>query len=189
MKHKRCQCGGKWTTRLTRWVVLKRNPLKRDFATATLYCLDCRWKWISRCRYVALLRDHRPQSRGGMTDDDILKRILENTLRIDPHTAVVESFANSGPHAGRWVKLKQVPCNQGGGYMFVSVCRGGKKKKIAVHRLQWMAANRRVVPEGFDVDHVRWAPRPESKDNSLANLRLRPSLENQSEGAAIRDSF
>lgn len=168
---RRCACAGYWKTRLSRWVAIERmtNGWHR------LYCLDCRWRWKSRAKYCVCLNDHSPRSRKGLSDQDILDRLTAGNLRIHPETAVVESL-----YHGKWRTLKQVPNNHDSGYLFVKINFAGRQKKIAVHRLQWMACHLSLVPEGYDVHHVRTPPRPRPKPNHIGNLELRASLVNQS---------
>lgn len=117
-----------------------------------------------------------------MTDEDILHRLFVlKDLRINPRTAVVESKNDiAGNPSSKWRALKQVPDKHDSGYRFVSVSFGGRKKKIGVHVLQWMAANRRTVPDGYDVHHKKSPERPHPKPNNIDNLELLESSVNQS---------
>jgi len=157
---------------MARWVCLQRGEV-----VCLLKCLDCGWKWKSKARYAGRLPDWAERARSGMTDEMILTRLLNGNLRIDPVTSVVESNLK-----GRWQVLQQVENQHESGYRCVSVCWEGQKKKITVHRLQWLAYSGKVVPEGYDVHHKRSPPRPQMKPNALENLELKDSLENQSIG-------
>jgi len=171
-QYSNCPCAGTWRDKLIQWVVLDRGE-----KSSKLKCLRCGWKWRSRCKYVQRLPDWKERSRRGLTDSDILDRLLSGSLKICPTTAVVTSNGR-----GCWVVLNQVEDQHGSGYRFVSVCVGGRKKKIAVHRLQWMAATGELIPEGYDVHHKTSPRRPEEKCNAICNLELRESLENQIAG-------
>jgi hypothetical protein len=170
-----CKCGGGYKTSGHYWVVIERNGTK---GKSHLKCLLCNWKWKSTCKYVSLLRDHKERSRKGMTNELILERLLNGTLSIDPETSTVYS------HSKKWKnnpkELTQVENNHKSGYLFVSICKGGLKKKIGVHVLQMMAYTKTLIPVGYDVHHKTAPPRPQLKDNSLANLALRLSSLNQS---------
>lgn len=177
-----CKCSGVRQAKMHRWVVLVR-----DDRGGRLKCLQCGWRWLSRCKYVGGLPDHKERSRRGLTNEDILQRLRDETLRIHPVTAVVESriFSPYNPKR-RWMKLRQVGDRWRSGYRFVEVCVKGLKKKIGVHVLQWMARHDRVPPDGFDVHHMRSPPRPHWKSNAIDNLELKESLQNQWEGAMSR---
>lgn len=166
----RCDCPGHWRDRRSRWVVLRRFE-----GGGQLKCLDCGWKWKSRCNYVAVLRDWEERTRAGLTDAEILQRLIDGNLRIDPVTAVVESNLRFG----RWKTLRQIADRFDSGYRFVKINWRGKQKKIAVHRLQWMAATLELIPDGYDVHHKYSPPRPQLKPNALENLELMESAENQ----------
>ena len=114
-----------------------------------------------------------------MTDDLILQRLIDGNLRIHPETAVVESFSA----CYGWHVLKSYLDTHDSGYAFVKISWKTRQKKIAVHRLQWMACHMRLVPAGFDVHHVKAPPRPLPKSNHIGNLELRESLINQSAAA------
>lgn len=159
---------------MARWVVLNRGKRK---ASSQLKCLDCGWKWRSKCKYVVRLRDWQERCRRGMTDQMILDRLRDGTLTIDAETAEVRSFYK------KWTVLQQLKSHHGkDGYRFVRVCKMGRKKAIAVHRLQWMACHDCLIPEGYDVHHKRSPPRPSPKPNNIGNLELIESMENQRVG-------
>lgn len=159
---------------MARWVVLRRGQISQ------LKCLQCGWKWRSKCKYVAKLPDHVERSRVGMSDQDILNRLKAGTLKIEPETAQVWSYSE----LWGWKLLKPQKNQHNDGYRFVDVCYAGKKKRIAVHRLQWMQHTLKLIPEGYDVHHKEAPPWPEAKDNSLGNLELMESLENQLPGVS-----
>lgn len=164
---KRCKCENR-RLRL-KWVVIERRcePL-----SSRLKCLACGIKWWSKAKYVRLLKDHTERSRRGMTDQDILERLLDGSLWVQGETVFTAS--SSSPLA---VEKKT---SNGSTYDFVTVCSGGRKKKIALHRLVWMAHHRQLVPEGFDVDHVLGKEIP--SPNAIENLRLLESSVNRSLG-------
>ena len=166
-----CRCQGHYTDCWTRWRVLERNP----GGASKLYCLDCRWEWLSKAKYVALLPGHTKSDRTGMNDADVLDLIQRNFLIINPKTAVVTN------RRGKRLKITHRTHRDGpqrGTYRFVNVCSGNKKKKVALHRLVWMAAHRSLIPDGFDIDHVK-----DQQDDTIGNLRLLDSSLNRSLGA------
>lgn len=143
--------------------------------SSLLKCLECKWKWRSKRKYVDKLPDHIERSQAGLTDSDVLARLIAGTLVVDLHTATVLSF-NSNTR--QWGELRQRCRRSHGGpeYRFVRVCLSGKQKAISVHRLVWMAANGRVPPLGYDVHHRRHdVPNPDT----LTNLRLEESAVNR----------
>lgn len=162
----RCNCAGnKWDV-WTNWRVVKRAG-----KMFRLYCLQCRHAWLTSARYAAIMRDHKPERRSGMTDQDILQRIEDGSLIVDVEQAVVESISMYGRKQLRVIERE----SNGSAYRFVEITSNGKKKKIALHRLVWIAANRQITPEGFDVDHR------DGPFDGISNLRLRPSAENRAD--------
>ena len=153
----RCRCPGHYQDRWHRWRVLQR--VQRSL----LYCLDCRSQWRSTARYVVLLQEHRPRSRSGLSDAEILARIQDGSLQLDTRRATVTS--NGRPLAV--IEREHPDGPQRGTYRFVKICSRGKQKKIALHRLVWMAAKVRLVPDGYDVDHIH-----NQDDDTIDNLRL-----------------
>lgn len=170
-RYANCPCPGRWQDKMQRWVAL-------NFAQSVLCkCLACGWKWESFRRYARKLPLHQERSRRGMTDSDVLHRLCSGNLRIDPVTAVVESNLS-----GSWRTLTQYIDTRGSGYRFVKVCWKGKQKKVAVHRLQWMAAHRCLVPAGYEVHHKRSPKPPKPKPNGIDNLELLTAEENRKLG-------
>lgn len=160
----KCTCPGHYTDRWTRWRVLNRDTRSR------LYCLDCRKEWRSDAKYVPLLPDHSKRQRGGLTDEEVIERIRDGSLVVDTAAAIVSSH-------GKPLAVIERTHRDGenrGTYRFVAVNHDGRQKKVALHRLVWMAANGRTVPAGYDVDHVN-----NQGDDSIGNLRLLPSAVNR----------
>lgn len=163
----RCKCENR---RLRiKWVVVQRrsHPL-----TSRLKCLACSIKWWAKAKYVQQLPDHVEQSRRGMTDADILERIINGTLWVDGETVW-------SANAKEPLTVVTRTSNRST-YQFVSVSLRGRKKAIALHRLVWMFHNKQLVPEGFDVDH-RFGKNVD-RPNAIENLRLLESSINRSIG-------
>ena len=175
-----CICPGRWVDKKSRWGVIERgeNPdWKKN--SSTLKCLECGWIWKSRCKYVLNLPDHKVRSFAGMTDQDILDRLIEGDLRMNIQTGQdVESWH---PTQKKWTSLqileRSEPNGHTGTYHFVKICKGGKQKKIAVSRLCWMQANLKLIPEGHDIDHKKGTDIP--FPHAYSNLRLRDSHSNR----------
>lgn len=169
-----CKCGN-YHEAGHRWVVLERRPSPQS---SRLKCLECGWKWYSTCNYVAKLDDHVEKSYKGMTDQDILDRIAEGMLAVFPATAEVWSYSTN--HKS-WTKLRITERESNGStYRFVEIWKGDKRKKIALHRLVWIAYHRQLVPEGYDVDHVEGKSR--EYPDAIDNLQLLESGFNRSRG-------
>jgi len=111
-----------------------------------------------------------------MSDEQILQRINDGNLIVDCATATVVGVSHCGERQLRVIERE----SNGSTYRFVEVCAGGKKKKIALHRLVWIAANRMIPPAGYDVDHI------EGPSDCIDNLRLRPAGENRADTARTR---
>lgn len=151
---------------------LKRSSSPK--VSSRLKCLRCGWKWWSRRRYIDQLPDHVERVQSGLTDEDVLQRIHDGTL------IVLGSVVRSYNHRQKsWTPLKVLSRSPNGSteYRFVTVCACGKKKKVALHRLVWMAYEKRVPPQGYDVHHVRHDVRHPDR---YSNLRLVPSSINRS---------
>jgi hypothetical protein len=168
-----CKCEGTWRQLMRRWVCLERGR------TSKLKCLRCGWRWTSKRKYIYKLHDWKEESRSGLTDQDVLDRLLDGTLTIDLETSIVYSWvSNASKKTDNPKPLKPVvrqPKGCGGPYRFVHITRRGKKKKISVHRLVWMASHQSLVPDGFDVDHIHGA----AAGDGIRNLRLLPSAVNR----------
>ena len=115
------------------------------------------------------------RTRSGMTDSRILRLIESGQLHV----------CQLGRHVRTCRKRLAVRIRHrnGSSYRFVEICADGKKKKIAVHRLVWMSIFRRVVPAGFDVDHIQ-GKRIKNPDG-IHNLRLLDSSINRSMNARL----
>jgi hypothetical protein len=108
-----------------------------------------------------------------MTDQDILKRIVDESLVVDVNTATVMSYGTMLKPISRTHKEGK----KRGTYRFINVSFLGKQKKIALHRLVWMAFHRKLIPDGYDIDH-----RELQTDDTIYNLRLLESGHNRSLG-------
>ena len=172
-----CKCGNHREAGHRWGVIERRKPPK----TSLLKCLACGWKWWSNCGYIAKLPDHKEHPRKGMTDQDILDRILEGTLVVMPLACEVHTF---NPLKRQWNQARIIERESSGStYRFVEVCRATKKKKIALHRLVWMFYHRELIPEGFDVDHIEGKVR--ENPDAIDNLRLLESGLNRSRGKPL----
>lgn len=168
-----CQCGGGHRRSGHRWVVISRREPPQ---TSQLKCLECGWKWWSKCGYVAKLPDHTERSRSGLTDQDILDRINAGDL----HAAGKLQAVFSRSHRG-WSELRVFERESNGStYRFVEICAGGKKKKISLHRLVWIYHTRELIPDDHDIDHIRG--KGIEHPDAIANLRMIPSTLNRSRG-------
>lgn len=166
----RCKCQG--GRRSGRWVVL--TPPAAPGKYARLKCLVCNWKFSKRNKYVATLPRHVEKSRSGLTDADVLARIESGTLLVDTARAIVTSLNRL---VASTLKVLERESN-GSTYRFVEISAVGKKKKVALHRLVWMAAHGRIPPAGYDVHHVH-GKQVENPDG-IWNLDLLPIAENRS---------
>lgn len=175
----RCPCGT-FREAGDRWVVLKRSD--KPTGRSLLKCLRCGWKWSSKCKYVGGLPDHKERSRSGLTDQDILDKILAWKLVVSNRGAWVDSYSNRPGCPPTWKRLKIISRTSpnGGTYRFVQIGAKGKQKKISVHRLVWMSVHKELIPEGFDVDHINGTGIP--FPDAIENLRLLESSANRSRG-------
>lgn len=160
-----CWCKGTWKAKSHRW-----GCLRRDANGSLLYCLDCRQEWLSVRKYAASIPMWKKRKRSGMTDQDVLARIKARTLRVREENGlvIVESTTERGTAV-----LKQIEraVHEYTTYRFVHVSIGGRQKKVAVHRLNWMFHNG-PIPKGMHVDHR------ECRSDTIGNLRLLPAAVN-----------
>jgi hypothetical protein len=167
----RCKCQD---GRLTgRWVVLTPPAAPGKFAR--LKCLACGWKFSKRAKYVETLPRHMEESRSGMSDHDVLDRINSGTLLVDTDLAIVTSC--TARHGTKTLRVIERESNRST-YRFVEITAGGKKKKVALHRLVWMAAHRQIPPAGYDVHHVNG--KQVANPDAIWNLDLLSIGENRS---------
>ncbi len=169
-RSRRCKCQD--GRRAGRWVVLR--PAAKPGGSARLKCLVCGWKFSRRGKWLEGLPLHKEESRSGMTDKDILSRIESGSLVVDTELAIVTSV--TARYGARTLRIIERESN-GSTYRFVEVTASGKKKKISLHRLVWIAAHRQLPPAGYDVDH-EFGMRVENPDG-IWNLRLLTIAENR----------
>ncbi len=158
-KPKNCWCKGTRKVKSLRW-----GCLKRDANGSLLYCKDCRHEWLSVRKYAAAIPMWVKEVRSGMTDQDILDRIAAGSLRVREENGAV--IVESDSHKGTAI-LKQTEhaVHEYTSYRFVNVTSGGRKRKIAVHRLNWIFHNG-AVPDGLHVDHKN------GRGDVISNLQL-----------------
>lgn len=175
-----CRCKAATpAARRAHWGVLQRGSGRK----AHIKCKRCHCRWWADRKYTADLPDHRERTRQGMTDEDILARLRDGSLQVNTRSSTVRSFGRGGPRVLK-VRVHTSP-DSGTTYRFVEVCSKGRKKKIAVHRLVWMAAHNCLVPAGYDVDHVR-GKRGRYPDG-IGNLELCVSCDNQADNGTRYD--
>lgn len=121
-----------------------------------------------------MLKDHVVRSRVRASDDDVVERLRIGNLIVDAEQAIAKSLFR-----GQWRTLRVIERESNGStYRFVEIYSGGKRKKVALHRLVWMAVNLMAVPEGYDVDHVHG--KGVRNPDGIGNLRLLESSRNRS---------
>lgn len=168
-----CKCVGGFRINGTKWVSLESSGTSH-----LIKCLRCGWKWNSRAKYAERLNRHKEVSRSGMADEHILERIRNGSLRVDIKLATVESLGKGGEFKSLRIINRH---SNGSSYRFVEIGFQGMQKKIALHRLVWMAHHMQTVPDGFDVDHIRG----KVGGDGIENLRLLDSSRNRSLGKPI----
>lgn len=102
-----------------------------------------------------------------LSDEAILGRLLDGSLRVDVETAEVWSrrrYGKAGDRWGSWSKLVAAPANPRPGrswekkrHLFVRLKKSVEgviyRKNFPLHKLVWMARHGRVVPAGHEVHH------------------------------------
>ena len=141
-------------------------------------CRVCGGKWRTAATYVDKLPDYRERKYRKLIDEQILQLLRDGHLRVNPITGIVRkqkrlAGGNHGYWLNQWIILKQDPDRNG--YPSVRIRWSGHRKGIMVHRLVYMAVRRKLIPDGYDVDH-----RDKNRANcSIRNLRLRTVHDNR----------
>ena len=85
--------------------------------------------------------------REKITDQDILERLEEGSLIVNPRTArVVSITASRGEREIRPDKDRRK-------FRFVRITRPGRGGRVALHVLVWMAVHKKPVPPGYEGYH------------------------------------
>ena len=137
--------------------------------TSQLKCKRCGWKWRSKCKYIDRLPDHVERRVSQITDVDVLARLREGNLVVDTDRAEVRSN-------GRLLSVSPRQLENHPEYRFVVIYRNSGRKKVALHRIVWMAAHMAVPPDGHDVHHKKHGVRI---PDAISNLQLVPSAVNR----------
>ena len=186
MAAKGCRCDGSHKHRRRNFVITARN-IATSYGKVVpspyseIKCLRCRRKWRSKAKYIQKLPDWQERHYRSLGLHTILQLICDGHIKVDYRTGQVfkQRFLNPGGIVRRWldewIQLAQVPDNQGK-YLFVTIHYEGARRRIAAHRMIWMVLHRRLVPDGYDIDHRDRNP----SNNIASNLRLLASTVNQS---------
>lgn len=132
-------------------------------------------------KYVREFMEIRVHQKGD--DQLVLDRILEQTIKVDFNTGDIFTCLGASGKKIDWRKLAISKGRRGD--HFVSICRHGKRKAIAVSKVIIMADTKKLIPPGFDVDHIN----RNYTDNALDNLRLRNSSENRADNQPWDDDL
>lgn len=166
----KCLCPGGLYEKWHRWRLVEGGTGKAD----RLYCLDCRQSWNTRARYAKIMRRHKVRKQSGLSDQDILHLLAVREIVVDCQAAKVFSNRRKEPREISQVVREHKEGASRGTYRFVKICAYGKQKKIALHRLVWMAHTMQLVPDGHDIDHIS-----NQGDDSIKNLRCITAAENR----------
>jgi len=178
---KRCTCSGHWTRKLQHYFVTQRGyktelGIEIQSQYSEIKCRQCRRKWRSKAEYVEKLPDGKERTYKKLTEQDVFQLMQEGRIEVDPETSVVRKQSRPfGVWSDTWITLTQTPDKKADPYLFVDIKNDGARKWAAVHRLVWMQANNKLIPEGYDVDHDD----RNRQNNNIHNLRLRTILENR----------
>lgn len=104
-------------------------------------------------------RKHPP-----LSDEAILGRLRDGSLRVDLETAEVFARRRYGERWGEWSTLVARPANPRPGrswekkrHLFVRIKKSVDgvvlRKNFPLHKLVWMAKHDRLVPPGHEVHH------------------------------------
>lgn len=93
-------------------------------------------------------RKYKPRTYKACDEQIVLDRLADGTLKVDVSGGRVLVRRPNG----RWAVpyLERDRC----GYLFFRLYRNGARRKIALHRAVWMAANGTLIPAGHEVHHV-----------------------------------
>jgi len=118
-----------------------------------------------------------------MTDKQILDRLNKGLIEVNLETLAVKDFNNST--RSFYIKTPDFHQKTNRCFHHFHRRRDGKRIRRAIcrNRLVWMAVHRRVVPDGFVVDHIDG-----NCCNDLpGNLQLMTREESDRQGHLIRD--
>lgn len=101
----------------------------------------------------------RKRTYGELSEQEILKLVLDGRLVVDVERAVVTTAKRPDR------PLRTAPCHRG--YRHLRIYVGHRRRSIALHKLVWMAANRQLVPEGHIIHHGDKGKHANGTDNLL----------------------
>ena len=100
--------------------------------------------------------------------------IEHTTMRYPKPTKGLEVREKTQARYGKAMQ-KKITMNKRSGYCFVcAVDENGKRQTLYQHRAVWSAFNERMIPKGFEIDHLNNC----RSDNRLENLELVTRSEN-----------
>lgn len=89
---------------------------------------------------------------------DILDRLLDGTIVVDWENHVVYSTSSPHPKGNRArrhdYRIYYFGCRESHQYPFVRLRIKGVRSWVPCHHLVWMYHNKKVIPEGRQVDHI-----------------------------------
>lgn len=117
------------------------------------------------------------QSNPGISDDELLELIEERYLVLGPDNQVWKFHRSQK----QYIPLKIIYHSKSGRAQH-AIRLDDRYRKIGRAKLLWMLQNQRVVPRGYDVDHVDH----DRHNDDFENLRLRDHFENSSDNYSKR---
>jgi hypothetical protein len=176
---RRCTCAGHWSRRKTHWVVTQRGfAIKDGERVASGYCeLKCRvcyGRWRTKGRYTAQLLDYAERKYKPLPYAAILELIEAGRLKANFQTGDVYKERKRGTGwTGQFIELKpRTQHNPGQSaaheqrHRYVVLCDANRRREISVGRLVWMLYHRRLIAEGYEIDHEDEDP----ENNAITNL-------------------
>lgn len=105
-----------------------------------------------------MTRRDRQRKPPEISDEEILTFLREGLYRVDIENAKV--YGKDG------IEIKQESSGDRGTYRCIRIKNKGKRRKIAVHTIVWMAGTDSVKPKGWQVHHRD----EDSRHNAFKNL-------------------
>ena len=104
-----------------------------------------------------------------ITDEEILDMIKKGIIVLYP--TGIYKFHTKKNHFYKILEQE----HKVSGRIRLNIGIKSRRRTIYRNKLIWMITHKKLVPDGYDVDHIDKVNTNDSPDN----LRLRPSLENQ----------
>lgn len=174
-----CKCAGHWKSRRANWRVTEDRKAKVDgeykpSRYSEVQCRSCRRMWRTDARHIATLPRHQKRQYDRLTEVDVFALIKQGRIRADKEGRIWKQKKHFDWRPQFILLTQTMDDSDRGGYLFVDIKHNGARKRFAAHRVIWMATHRKLIPDGYEVDHKNRV----RTDNAPLNLRILTRAEN-----------